>query len=222
MRVCVLGGGGVSLAYPVHIAMFIFQQIVLPATFVFLALMLSLIVPPFGEYPALTLHPWMYGQQYTFFRCVDSSLKVIIHPMGCGAPRSACLEGPSPFHSNQCGRGTGLPSKRKLMYLSLGKGDPKWTTGTARCKEIKSKGWMSRLNSILLRHRHDTTADLQVCGSSTLPSQHPTTTPRQRSVACIHAQHGAAVPCTPVKLHVSCFVPLSQSCTCQVSPSHSV
>ncbi|XP_051713429.2 retinal-specific phospholipid-transporting ATPase ABCA4 isoform X1 [Oryctolagus cuniculus] len=42
-------------------------QIVLPATFVCLALMLSIIVPPFGEYPALTLHPWMYGQQYTFF-----------------------------------------------------------------------------------------------------------------------------------------------------------
>lgn len=48
-------------------------QIVLPATFVFLALMLSLLVPPFGEYPALTLHPWMYGQQYTFFRYADSS-----------------------------------------------------------------------------------------------------------------------------------------------------
>ncbi|XP_074226088.1 retinal-specific phospholipid-transporting ATPase ABCA4 isoform X2 [Camelus bactrianus] len=42
-------------------------QIVLPATFVFLALMLSIIIPPFGEYPSLTLHPWMYGQQYTFF-----------------------------------------------------------------------------------------------------------------------------------------------------------
>lgn len=41
--------------------------IVLPATFVFLALMLSIIVPPFGEFPALTLHPWMYGHQYTFF-----------------------------------------------------------------------------------------------------------------------------------------------------------
>ncbi|XP_008072801.1 retinal-specific ATP-binding cassette transporter [Carlito syrichta] len=46
-------------------------QIVLPATFVFLALMLSIIVPPFGEYPALTLHPWMYGQQYTFFSMDD-------------------------------------------------------------------------------------------------------------------------------------------------------
>ncbi|XP_023576085.1 retinal-specific ATP-binding cassette transporter [Octodon degus] len=42
-------------------------QIVLPATFVLLALMLSMIVPPFGEFPALTLHPWIYGQQYTFF-----------------------------------------------------------------------------------------------------------------------------------------------------------
>ncbi|XP_005385060.1 PREDICTED: retinal-specific ATP-binding cassette transporter [Chinchilla lanigera] len=42
-------------------------QIVLPATFVLLALMLSIIVPPFGEFPALTLHPWIYGQQYTFF-----------------------------------------------------------------------------------------------------------------------------------------------------------
>ncbi|GAB1288076.1 Retinal-specific phospholipid-transporting ATPase ABCA4 [Apodemus speciosus] len=43
------------------------KPIVLPATFVFLALMLSVIVPPFGEFPALTLHPWMYGHQYTFF-----------------------------------------------------------------------------------------------------------------------------------------------------------
>ncbi|XP_062960402.1 retinal-specific phospholipid-transporting ATPase ABCA4 isoform X1 [Cynocephalus volans] len=42
-------------------------QIVLPATFVFLALLLSIIIPPFGEYSSLTLHPWMYGQQYTFF-----------------------------------------------------------------------------------------------------------------------------------------------------------
>lgn len=43
-------------------------QIVLPAGFVFLALAFTLIVPPFGEYPSLTLSPWMYGRQYTFFR----------------------------------------------------------------------------------------------------------------------------------------------------------
>ncbi|KAM6900621.1 retinal-specific phospholipid-transporting ATPase ABCA4a [Xenentodon cancila] len=42
-------------------------QIVLPASFVFLALMFTLIVPPFGEYPGLILTPWMYGRQYTFF-----------------------------------------------------------------------------------------------------------------------------------------------------------
>uniref|UniRef100_A0A8B9DR90 P-type phospholipid transporter n=1 Tax=Anser cygnoides TaxID=8845 RepID=A0A8B9DR90_ANSCY len=43
-------------------------QIVLPASFVLLSLMLTVIIPPFGEYPALTLHPWIYGQQFTFFR----------------------------------------------------------------------------------------------------------------------------------------------------------
>ncbi|KAL1772572.1 retinal-specific ATP-binding cassette transporter [Sigmodon hispidus] len=48
-------------------------QIVVPATFVFLALMLSIIVPPFGEFPALTLHPWMYGHQYTFFSMDEPS-----------------------------------------------------------------------------------------------------------------------------------------------------
>uniref|UniRef100_A0A669E0V5 ATP binding cassette subfamily A member 7 n=1 Tax=Oreochromis niloticus TaxID=8128 RepID=A0A669E0V5_ORENI len=45
----------------------IFAQIVLPAVFVLIALLFSLIVPPFGKYPALQLHPWMYGEQYTFF-----------------------------------------------------------------------------------------------------------------------------------------------------------
>ncbi|CAI9575755.1 unnamed protein product, partial [Staurois parvus] len=44
-----------------------FAQIVLPASFVLLALVFTLIVPPFGEYPSLTLHPWIYGQQFIFF-----------------------------------------------------------------------------------------------------------------------------------------------------------
>lgn len=43
-------------------------QVVLPASFVLLSLVLTVIIPPFGEYPALTLHPWIYGQQFTFFR----------------------------------------------------------------------------------------------------------------------------------------------------------
>lgn len=43
-------------------------QIVLPALFVGLALVFSLIVPPFGYYPALRLSPSMYGAQVSFFR----------------------------------------------------------------------------------------------------------------------------------------------------------
>ncbi|XP_075031827.1 phospholipid-transporting ATPase ABCA7 [Calonectris borealis] len=44
-----------------------FAQIVLPAVFICIALLFSLIVPPFGKYPPLRLQPWMYGQQFTFF-----------------------------------------------------------------------------------------------------------------------------------------------------------
>ncbi|XP_016534920.1 ATP-binding cassette sub-family A member 1-like isoform X2 [Poecilia formosa] len=43
-----------------------FAQIVLPAVFVCIALVFSLIVPPFGKYPSLPLHPSMYGEQFTF------------------------------------------------------------------------------------------------------------------------------------------------------------
>ncbi|KAM6959867.1 phospholipid-transporting ATPase ABCA1 [Tautogolabrus adspersus] len=43
-------------------------QVVLPAVFVCLSLIFSLIVPPFTEYPSLELQPWMYGlPQTTFF-----------------------------------------------------------------------------------------------------------------------------------------------------------
>ncbi|XP_008586239.1 PREDICTED: LOW QUALITY PROTEIN: ATP-binding cassette sub-family A member 7 [Galeopterus variegatus] len=45
----------------------LFVQIVLPALFVGLALVFSLIVPPFGHYPALQLSPTMYGAQVSFF-----------------------------------------------------------------------------------------------------------------------------------------------------------
>ncbi|TMS09014.1 Retinal-specific ATP-binding cassette transporter [Larimichthys crocea] len=57
-----------------------FAQIVLPASFVFLALTLTLIIPPFGEYPSLTLSPWMYGRQYTFFsneRPIDAQMRYL-------------------------------------------------------------------------------------------------------------------------------------------------
>lgn len=52
-------------------------QIVLPAVFVCIALLFSLIVPPFGKYPPLQLQPWMYGQQFTFFRCVPSPVPAV-------------------------------------------------------------------------------------------------------------------------------------------------
>ncbi|TNN85161.1 ATP-binding cassette sub-family A member 1 [Liparis tanakae] len=43
-------------------------QVVLPAVFVCLSLIFSLIIPPFTEYPSLELQPWMYGlPQTTFF-----------------------------------------------------------------------------------------------------------------------------------------------------------
>uniref|UniRef100_A0A3P8P7D3 P-type phospholipid transporter n=1 Tax=Astatotilapia calliptera TaxID=8154 RepID=A0A3P8P7D3_ASTCA len=61
-------------------------QIVLPASFVLIALIFTMIVPPFGEYPSLTLSPWMYGQQFTFFRCEERLLK----PPGLG---TRCMEG---------------------------------------------------------------------------------------------------------------------------------
>ncbi|XP_053160051.1 phospholipid-transporting ATPase ABCA7 isoform X2 [Hemicordylus capensis] len=44
-----------------------FAQIVLPAVFVCIALLFSLITPPFGKYPPLHLEPWMYDPQLTFF-----------------------------------------------------------------------------------------------------------------------------------------------------------
>ncbi|NWY05107.1 ABCA1 protein, partial [Nothoprocta ornata] len=48
-----------------------FAQIVLPAVFVCIALLFSLIVPPVGRYPPLRLRPSMYGPQFTFFRWVS-------------------------------------------------------------------------------------------------------------------------------------------------------
>uniref|UniRef100_A0A8C1UG03 P-type phospholipid transporter n=1 Tax=Cyprinus carpio TaxID=7962 RepID=A0A8C1UG03_CYPCA len=44
-------------------------QIVLPASFVLVSLMFTLIVPPFGEYPSLTLSPWMYEYVYIDYPC---------------------------------------------------------------------------------------------------------------------------------------------------------
>uniref|UniRef100_A0A8C3L206 P-type phospholipid transporter n=1 Tax=Chrysolophus pictus TaxID=9089 RepID=A0A8C3L206_CHRPC len=57
-----------------------FAQIVLPAVFVCIALMFSLIVPPFGKYPSLELQPWMYDEQYTFIRYVPCGSELMLNP----------------------------------------------------------------------------------------------------------------------------------------------
>ncbi|XP_041634758.1 phospholipid-transporting ATPase ABCA1-like isoform X2 [Cheilinus undulatus] len=46
-------------------------QVVLPAVFVCLSLIFSLIVPPFSEYPSLELQPWMYDLPQTNFYSND-------------------------------------------------------------------------------------------------------------------------------------------------------
>ncbi|XP_029356365.1 ATP-binding cassette sub-family A member 1 [Echeneis naucrates] len=73
-----------------------FAQIVLPAVFVLIALLFSLIVPPFGKYPALQLQPWMYGEQFTFFSndapgnpAMENLLEALLHRPGFG---TKCLE----------------------------------------------------------------------------------------------------------------------------------
>ncbi|XP_068599288.1 phospholipid-transporting ATPase ABCA1 [Brachionichthys hirsutus] len=74
----------------------IFAQIVLPAVFVLIALLFSLIVPPFGKYPAMELHPRMYGEQYTFFSndapgspTMENLLKALLDQPGFG---TKCME----------------------------------------------------------------------------------------------------------------------------------
>ncbi|XP_063056412.1 retinal-specific phospholipid-transporting ATPase ABCA4-like [Engraulis encrasicolus] len=66
-------------------------QIVLPATFVLVALIFTMVVPPFGEHPSLTLTPWLYGKQITFFsneRPNDQKMahfaRVLMSPPGMG------------------------------------------------------------------------------------------------------------------------------------------
>ncbi|XP_053559159.1 phospholipid-transporting ATPase ABCA1-like [Bombina bombina] len=48
-------------------------QVILPAVFVCLSLIFSVIVPPFVEYPSLELQPWMYGPQHSFISNDDPS-----------------------------------------------------------------------------------------------------------------------------------------------------
>ncbi|XP_061580685.1 phospholipid-transporting ATPase ABCA1-like [Cololabis saira] len=74
-----------------------FAQIVLPAVFICIALVFSLIVPPFGKYPDLELQPWMYQDQVTFFSddapgdaTVQRLLDALLDPPGLG---TRCMDG---------------------------------------------------------------------------------------------------------------------------------
>ncbi|XP_074850709.1 phospholipid-transporting ATPase ABCA1 isoform X1 [Carettochelys insculpta] len=76
-----------------------FAQIVLPAVFVCIALVFSLIVPPFGKYPSLELQPWMYDEQYTFISNdapddagTQKLLNTLLNAPGFG---TRCMEGHS-------------------------------------------------------------------------------------------------------------------------------
>ncbi|XP_019733077.1 ATP-binding cassette sub-family A member 1 isoform X2 [Hippocampus comes] len=73
-------------------------QVVLPAVFVCLSLIFSLIVPPFSEYPSLELQPWMYGTpQTTFFSNdapgnaeVSEVVETLVNDPGFG---TRCMDG---------------------------------------------------------------------------------------------------------------------------------
>uniref|UniRef100_A0AAR2JFK1 ABC transporter domain-containing protein n=1 Tax=Pygocentrus nattereri TaxID=42514 RepID=A0AAR2JFK1_PYGNA len=57
----------------------IIAQVVLPAFFVCLSLIFSLIVPPFVEYPSLELQPWMYGKpQNTFYSADEPAVAEVV------------------------------------------------------------------------------------------------------------------------------------------------
>ncbi|KAM6962503.1 phospholipid-transporting ATPase ABCA1 [Aplochiton taeniatus] len=88
-----------------------FAQIVLPAVFVLIALLFSLIVPPFGKYPPLQLQPWMYGEQFTFFSndapgtpAIENILDALLLRPGFG---TKCMEHEDNITTPQCEREEG-------------------------------------------------------------------------------------------------------------------
>ncbi|XP_043113282.1 phospholipid-transporting ATPase ABCA1b [Puntigrus tetrazona] len=85
-----------------------FAQIVLPAVFVCIALVFSLIVPPFGKYPSLALNPWMYEEQFTFISddaphdiSTQKLLNALLDDPGFG---TRCMEG-EPISDAPCTMG---------------------------------------------------------------------------------------------------------------------
>ncbi|XP_061413809.1 LOW QUALITY PROTEIN: phospholipid-transporting ATPase ABCA1-like [Lethenteron reissneri] len=73
------------------------SQIILPAVFVCLALVFTMIVPPFADYPVLELQPWMYPEQFTFYSddapndlTTQKLVAAILDPPGLG---TRCMMG---------------------------------------------------------------------------------------------------------------------------------
>nr|XP_043900156.1 phospholipid-transporting ATPase ABCA1 isoform X1 [Solea senegalensis] len=102
----------------------IFAQVVLPAMFVLIALLFSLIVPPFGKYPAVQLQPWMYGQQYTFFSndapgnpAIENLLEALLDQPGFG---TKCMDTEEEDNgtSTQCEDERGGPFMRPQVSYS--------------------------------------------------------------------------------------------------------
>ncbi|XP_067246317.1 phospholipid-transporting ATPase ABCA1b [Chanodichthys erythropterus] len=91
-----------------------FAQIVLPAVFVCIALVFSLIVPPFGKYPSLALNPWMYEEQFTFIS--DDAP----HDISTQKLLDALLDDPG--FGTRCMEGEPIPEAPCTM------GDEEWST----------------------------------------------------------------------------------------------
>uniref|UniRef100_A0A8C1ZPW8 P-type phospholipid transporter n=1 Tax=Cyprinus carpio TaxID=7962 RepID=A0A8C1ZPW8_CYPCA len=91
-----------------------FAQIVLPAVFVCIALVFSLIVPPFGKYPSLALNPWMYEEQFTFIS--DDAP----HDISTQKLLNALLDDPG--FGTRCMEGEPIPDAPCTM------GDEEWST----------------------------------------------------------------------------------------------
>uniref|UniRef100_UPI0037E9C7B4 phospholipid-transporting ATPase ABCA1 n=1 Tax=Semicossyphus pulcher TaxID=241346 RepID=UPI0037E9C7B4 len=119
-----------------------FAQIVLPAVFVLIALLFSLIVPPFGKYPALQLQPWMYGEQYTFFSndapgnpAMENLLEALLDQPGFG---TKCMEREEEENSTrpQCANERAGPFMRPQVLFSTwekyNRGN--WSRGSPGCQ----------------------------------------------------------------------------------------
>ncbi|XP_072517055.1 phospholipid-transporting ATPase ABCA1 isoform X1 [Salminus brasiliensis] len=107
-------------------------QIVLPALFVLIDLLFSLIVPPMGKYPALELQPWMYGEQFTFFSndaprdpAMQNLLGALLDPPGFG---TKCMASDMQSQCEEDKAGTMFKSPQIPFSMWKLFNKPNWTT----------------------------------------------------------------------------------------------